>query len=244
MSNKWVAAHANPQGVGDSRPTALQIIEDEGLEGKWHDKVVVVTGTSAGIGIETVRALAATSARVLCTVRDLQKGRSALKDMLESGRVELVEMDNNSLQSVRHAASGILERSGGQVNVLICNAGIMATPYGKTVDGFETQWGVNYLSHFLLFQLLNNAMLAFSSASFNSSFVAVSSSGHQSGSVHIGNHGFDDGKTYSPFAAYGQSETAMTWLANYVDRTFGDSGLHACVVIRDWRSLTPDYYTR
>lgn len=187
----------------------LQIIEDEGLEGKWHDKVIVVTGTSAGIGVETVRALAATGARVLRTVRDLQKGCSALENMLECGRVELVEMDNNSLQSVRHAALSILERSGGQVNVLICDAGVIAPPYGKTDDGFETQWGVNYLSHFLLFHLLNNAMLAFSSASFNSSLVAVSSSGHQSGSVHIGSHGFDDGKTYSPFAAYGQSKTAM-----------------------------------
>lgn len=89
------------------------------------------------MGIETVRALAATGATVYCTVRDMKKGEQALEGLLKPGKVELVLMDNNSLQTVREAAKIVLEKSGGKLNVIVNNAGIMTTPEGKTVDGFE-----------------------------------------------------------------------------------------------------------
>lgn len=60
MASKYAAAHKNPQGPGDARPTALQIIQDEGLEGKLQDKTFLITGCSSGIGVETARAVAAT----------------------------------------------------------------------------------------------------------------------------------------------------------------------------------------
>ncbi|KAM0511843.1 hypothetical protein ACHAPE_009519 [Trichoderma viride] len=98
--SRYAEAHSNPAGPGDGRPTARQIIKDEAVEGKLSGKVIVVTGTSSGIGIETARALALTGAMLLLTARDLNKAKSALDGILEPERVELVEMDNTSLSSV------------------------------------------------------------------------------------------------------------------------------------------------
>src|SRR6187402_2875884 len=125
--SRYAEAYVDPQGPGDARPTALQIVKDEGLEGKLNGKVIIITGTSSGIGIETSRALSATGATLYLTVRSLSKGQAALADILEPGRVELVEMDLESLASVRAAAKTILAKSD-KVNILINNAGIMATP--------------------------------------------------------------------------------------------------------------------
>ena len=120
--SRYAEAHANPAGPGDARPTALQIIKDEGVEGKLAGKVIVITGTSSGIGIETARVLKLTGAKLLLTARNLEKAKTALDGILEPGRVELVEMDNTSLESVRRAAKDILEKSNNQVNILINNA--------------------------------------------------------------------------------------------------------------------------
>lgn len=137
MPNRYTPAFASPKGAGDARPTSLDIIKDEGLVDKLADKTMLVTGTSSGIGIETVRALAATGATVFGTVRNLDKGKKALDGILEPGKVELLQMDQDSLQSVRDAAKTFLEKSGGKLNVLVNNAGVMETPEGKTADGFE-----------------------------------------------------------------------------------------------------------
>lgn len=123
--NRYESAHSSPQGAGDARPTALQIIHDESLEGKLAGKSIVLTGGSAGIGIETARALSATGATLIITVRDTKKGETALNGILDPGRVSLVNMDNTSLTSVRAAAATILARSNNQVNILINNAGVM-----------------------------------------------------------------------------------------------------------------------
>ncbi|KAI4251646.1 MAG: hypothetical protein L6R42_008304, partial [Xanthoria sp. 1 TBL-2021] len=109
--------------------------------------------------IETARAIAATGAKVLCTVRDVKKGESALADILKPGQVALVNMDLNSLESVRSAAKSVLSQTS-TLNILINNAGIMATPtLVKTADGFESQFGTNHLAHFLLFELLKPTLL-------------------------------------------------------------------------------------
>ena len=188
MPNKYTEAHkaSNLAGPGDARPTALQIIQDEGLVGKLADKVFIVTGCSAGIGPETGRALAATGGKVFLTVRDMKKGAEACKSFLEPGRVELLEMDNNSLDSVRNAAKTFLSKSK-TLNVLVNNAGIMAAPEGKTKDGFESQFGVNHLSHFLFFNLLKDTLIASSTPEFHSRVVNVSSTGHMAGEVQFGN---------------------------------------------------------
>ena len=229
--SRYEAVHANPEGPGDARPTAIQVVKDEGVEGKLQGKVIVVTGTSSGIGIETARALALTGARLLLTARDLKKATTALDGVLVPGLVELVEMDNTSFKSVRDAAAEILAKSNNQVNILINNAGIMALPNLEvTKDGAEMQFGVNHLAHFLLFELLKPALLSSSTPQFNSRLVNLASSAHHiQGINESDNYNFQKGG-YSAMAAYGQSKTANIYMANAIERRYGKHGLHATSV--------------
>jgi NAD(P)-dependent dehydrogenase (short-subunit alcohol dehydrogenase family) len=165
----WV----NRDGPGDSRPTALQIIKDEDLVGKLAGKNIVITGCSSGIGVEAARALHATGATIFATARNEQKLLEIIKELQDddpSNKAPIVPviMDLVSLKSVREGAKTILEKSGGKINILINNAGVMATPRGRTEDGFETQFGTNHIAHFVLFLLLKNALLAASTPELNS----------------------------------------------------------------------------
>ncbi|KAH7080608.1 short-chain dehydrogenase/reductase-like protein [Paraphoma chrysanthemicola] len=226
--SRYAEAHVNPNGPGDARPTAIQIINDEGVQGKLAGKVVVITGTSSGIGIETARALSLTGAKLLLTARDLSKAKTALDGILEPGRIELVQMDNTSLESVRAAAKTILEKSNNQVNILINNAGIMALPkLEKTKDGFEMQFAVNHLAHFLLFQLLKPAMLASASPEFASRVINLSSSAHHVASINDSSDYNFEHIPYNEWVAYGQSKTANIYMANEIERRYGSRGLHA-----------------
>lgn len=118
--NQYATCHLeeNLKGPSDDRPSAQQIIKDNSLEGKLSDKVIIITGCSSGIGVETARALSTTGAVLYLTVRDLVKGTTACADFLEPGRVELLHMDLNSLSSVRAAATDFLSKSK-KLNVLI-----------------------------------------------------------------------------------------------------------------------------
>lgn len=229
--SRYEQAHADPKGPGDARPTVYQIIKDEGVEGKLKGKVIVITGTSSGIGIETSRALALTGAKLILTARDLEKGTNALKGILEPGHIELVEMDNNSLDSVRSAAKIILEKANNQVNILINNAGIMALPNLEyTKDGFEKQLGVNHLSHFLLFELLKPALLASTTSEFSSRVVVLSSSAHHVASINESDNYNFEKTDYDTWVSYGQSKTANLYMANEIERRYGSKGLHSTSV--------------
>ncbi|KAI0442901.1 short chain dehydrogenase [Xylaria telfairii] len=225
--SRYADAHKNTSGAGDARPTALQIIKDEGLEGNLKDKVFLVTGASAGIGVETGRALAATGAKVFLTARSIQKGQEACASFLEPGRVEFLELDTTDLASVRSAAAAFLQKSP-TLNVLVCNAGVMQIPTREeTADGFEMQLGTNYLGHYLLFDLLKDALLKGSTPEFNSRLVNVSSSGHHMSEIVFDDFQLKKPGAYSPWTGYGQSKLAQIYMANYVDRNFGSRGLHA-----------------
>lgn len=224
----YTTAHANPQGAGDARPTALQIIRDEGVEGKLGGKLIVITGSSSGIGLETARALSATGATLFLTARNVKMAETALAGVLEAGRVSLVEMDNNSFASIRAAAGSILKKSNNKVNILINNAGVMGVQsLTLTEDGQEVHFATNYLSGFLLFQLLKPALLASATRDFHSRVVNVSSSAHRAGYLpESDNHNFEKGR-YSHEAAYANSKIASIYLANEIDRRYGSKGLHA-----------------
>ncbi|KAI9152233.1 alcohol dehydrogenase [Paramyrothecium foliicola] len=225
--SRYAAAHANPNGPGDARPTALQIVRDEGAEGKLKDKVVVITGTSSGIGIETARAFSETGARLFLTARDLDKAKSALEAVFDPDRMELIQMNQTSLDSVRTAAKQILNKTN-KVNILIENAGVMAVPNLEfTTNGHELQFGVNHLSHFLFFQLLKPALLAAVTPELNSRVVVVASSAHLAHSINEpDNYNFEK-SDYDPWTAYSQSKTANVYMANELDRRYGSQGLHA-----------------
>jgi NAD(P)-dependent dehydrogenase (short-subunit alcohol dehydrogenase family) len=118
-----------------------------------HGKRILVTGVSAGLGVETARALAAHGAHAVGTARDLTKAQAATEQVRKDaaangGGFELVELDLASLSSSRAAADKLLEK-GEFFDVVIANAGVMATPFGHTTDGFETQFGTNHLGHFV-----------------------------------------------------------------------------------------------
>ncbi|PLB47337.1 putative short-chain dehydrogenase/reductase [Aspergillus steynii IBT 23096] len=213
------------------RPTALSIIQSENMASRLTDKVVVITGISSGIGIEIVRALATTDATMYLLARDTLKAQHALGAIFNPSRMHLVQVDQSSLSSVRAAGSYILSRTR-TVNILINNAGVMAVPERRvTEDGVEMQFGVNHLSHFLLFQVLKDAMLAATEqGEFCSRVVNVSASGHRIHGLNApGEYGFEKGG-YEPWKAYAQSKTANIYMANELERRYGGVGIHATSV--------------
>ena len=125
--SRYAAVHVSPSGPSDSRPTAMDIIKDEGLLGKLFDKVIIVTGGSSGIGIETVRALHATGATIFMPVRDTEKGEAVAESIRASsssgGKIIVMEMKLDSLKSVKEFSTDFLGHSK-QLNVLVNNAGM------------------------------------------------------------------------------------------------------------------------
>jgi NAD(P)-dependent dehydrogenase (short-subunit alcohol dehydrogenase family) len=225
---RYTEAHADPQGAGDGRPTAIQIIRDENLEGKLTGKVIVLTGTTAGIGLETARALSATGATLILTARDLKRAETVLAGILEPGRVSLVEMDQASLASVRSAAAIILEKSNNQVNILVNNAGVLGSKEIQfTQDGHEIHFGINHLSHFLLFHKLKHALIRSSTATFPSRVVMVSSSGHRVCELFQSDDYNMQKQGYNVFLAYPNSKVANVYMANEIERRYSQKGLHA-----------------
>ena len=220
------------QEAGDPiRPTALQIVRDEGLEGKLAGKVIVITGATSGIGVETARALATTGATLFLTAHnetEVKKAETTLAEVLESGGASLILMDLASFASVRAAAADILAKSDGRVNILVNNAGIFGVRDLKlTKDGHETHFATNYLGHFLLFQLLKPALLNCSSPKFQSRVVSVGSSNHRTVELHDSdNYSFEKGG-YDHQKAYPHSKLACIYMANEIDRRYGHRGLHA-----------------
>ena len=125
----YAEQHKSPKGPGDARPTAVKIIEDQGLvaDPSWAGRVVLITGCSAGgLGPETAKAIHLTGADVYITVRDAAKGKEIADEVKadgKPGKVEVIVMDLNSLKSVRTGAEEFLRKSGNKLNVLINNAG-------------------------------------------------------------------------------------------------------------------------
>jgi NAD(P)-dependent dehydrogenase (short-subunit alcohol dehydrogenase family) len=184
-------------------------------------KRVLVTGVSAGLGVETARALAAHGAEVVGTARDLAKAERALAEA-GARNVELVEMDLASLRSVRAAADALLA-DGRTFDLVIANAGVMATPFGRTADGFETQFGTNHLGHFVLVNRIAPLMRP------GARLVNVASSGHRFSDVDLDDPNFER-TPYDTFVAYGRSKTANILFAIEFDRRHKARGVRATAV--------------
>ena len=145
-------------------------------EAKLDGKVVIITGANTGIGKETAIDLAKRNARVILACRSQEKGKKAEVDVRrESGNndVHFRQLDLSSFTSIRKFAKEVLEEES-RVDILINNAGVMYCPYAKTEDGFETQFGVNHLGHFLLTNLLLDRIIQ----APEGRIINVSSSGH------------------------------------------------------------------
>lgn len=192
-----------------------------------HGKRILVTGVSAGLGVETARALAARGANVIGAARDLEKAKHAIADARRDtaaagGSIELVALDLASLASVR-ACADKLQEEGKSLDVIIANAGVMATPFGKTADGFETQFGTNHLGHFVLVNRLASLIAS------GGRVVALASSGHRFANVDLGDPGFER-TPYDPFVAYGRSKTANILFAVAFDQRHQARGVRATAV--------------
>src|ERR1700758_2492443 len=201
---------------------------DEVLSGiDLHGKRVLVTGVSAGIGVETARALAAHGAHVTGAARDLEKAAAATAQVRKDaaangGSFELIALDLASLKSVRACADKLLAR-GEAFDVVIANAGVMATPFGHTVDGFETQFGTNHLGHFVLVNRIASLI------SGGGRLINLSSAGHRYSNVNLEDPNFERTQ-YEPFVAYGRSKTANILFAVAFDRRHRDRGVRAAAV--------------
>ncbi|EHK44487.1 hypothetical protein TRIATDRAFT_266022 [Trichoderma atroviride IMI 206040] len=225
LMSRYAEAHANQKGPGDARPTALQIIKDEQREGNMTDRVVLITGCSSGLGVETARAMKATGATVFVTARNMDKAKEALGDILDGDRVHLLKLNLESFDSVRSCVEEFKSKSS-TLNIIIENAGIRHVPLGRTSDGYERHWGTNHLSHFLLLELLRPTLLASSTSEFCSRAVIVSSTAHRNAPMDFGDLNWEKRK-YDHAIAYGQSKLANVYTASESERRYGAQGLHA-----------------
>jgi NAD(P)-dependent dehydrogenase (short-subunit alcohol dehydrogenase family) len=201
---------------------------DEVLEGTDLSGIrVLVTGVSAGLGVETARALARRGAQVVGAARDLVKAKSATAQVradaeVGGGSIELVELDLASLASVRACADALRAR-GEPFDLVIANAGVMATPFGHTADGFETQFGTNHLGHFVLVNRISPLLRT------GARLVSLASSGHRFSDVDLDDPNFER-TPYEPFIGYGRSKTANILFAVEFDRRHRARGVRAAAV--------------
>ncbi len=179
-------------------------------------KVIIVTGANSGLGFESSRAFAEKNATVVMAVRNMDKGEAARTDILKAvpdAKLDMINLDMSSLDSVREFAETFKARYD-RLDVLLNNAGLMAIPRQKTVDGFEMQLGVNHLGHFALTGRLLPALLN----TPGGRVVTVSSNLHRSGNLD-----FDDLNwelDYNKWPAYGRSKLANLLFAYELDRKF------------------------
>ena len=190
-------------------------------------KRVLVTGVSAGIGVETARTLVAHGAHVTGAARDLAKADAATAQVRKDaaangGTFDLVALDLASLKSVRACADELLAR-GEVFDVIIANAGVMATPFGHTADGFETQFGTNHLGHFLLVNRIARLIRT------GGRLINLASSGHRFANVDLDDPDFER-SAYDPFVAYGRSKTANVLFAVAFDERHRARGVRAAAV--------------
>ncbi|MCB8881616.1 SDR family NAD(P)-dependent oxidoreductase [Acidisoma cellulosilytica] len=182
-------------------------------------KRVLVTGVSAGLGIETARALAAHGATVVGTVRDIEKGQTATAGI---PGITLVQMDLASLASIRAAADKLVA-DGKPLDLIIANAGVMACPKSVTADGFEMQFGTNHLGHFVFVNRIASLLQP------GGRLVNLSSAGHRFSDVNLEDPNFEH-TDYTEFGAYGRSKTANILFAVEFDRRHKARGVRATAV--------------
>jgi NAD(P)-dependent dehydrogenase (short-subunit alcohol dehydrogenase family) len=186
-----------------------------------NGKVVIVTGSSSGIGYEAARVLANKGAETIIAVRNLDKGNDAARKIRSQNAgviVNVMKLDLADLDSVNRFVEDFRGKFS-RLDRLINNAGVMIPPYSKTTDGFELQFGTNHLGHFAL----TARLITLLQLTQNARIVNVSSSAHRVGRID-----FDDltweKRTYKPWRAYGDSKIANLYFTYELDRRLKASG--------------------
>jgi NAD(P)-dependent dehydrogenase (short-subunit alcohol dehydrogenase family) len=201
---------------------------EEVLQGvNLRGKRILITGVSAGIGVETARALAAHGAHVVGAARDLAKAEAATKQVRNDataggGSFELIALDLGNLKNVRACADALLAK-GERFDVVIANAGVMATPFAYTVDGFEMQFGTNHLGHFVFVNRIAPLIRK------GGRLINLSSAGHRYANVDLEDPNFER-TPYDPMVAYGRSKTANILFGVAFDKRHQNRGVRAAAV--------------
>jgi NAD(P)-dependent dehydrogenase (short-subunit alcohol dehydrogenase family) len=212
-----------PEKFG-AKSTADEVLSDVDLTRKRF----LITGTSSGIGLETARSLAAHGASVVGAVRDIGKAELTTATVRNAaskggGSLELIRLDLASLQSVRACADKLLA-DGQPFDAIIANAGVMATPFGRTIDGFEVQFGTNHLGHFALINGIEPLLAE------NGRLVVLSSLAHRGADIDLDDPNFEQ-QAYDPWVAYSRSKTANSLFAVEFNRRHRDRGIRAASVM-------------
>lgn len=224
---------------------SAQSTADEVLDGcDISSRHVLITGVSAGLGVETARVLAARGASVVGAARNLEKARQATKPVVEQvangGGIELVELDLASLKSVRTCADR-LNAIGQPFDVVIANAGVMACPFGRTEDGFETQFGTNHLGHFVLVNRIASLIKP------GGRFISLSSVAHRISDVDLDDPNFEQ-SPYQSLTAYGRSKSANALFSvefgkRHAARGISGTAVHPGAILETelQRHITPEF---
>ena len=183
-------------------------------------RIAVVTGANTGLGFETALALARKDCKVIMACRNQGKAEQAMADIRKefpNADLEFIKLDLNSLKSVREFAKAYSEKYD-KLDLLINNAGLMIPPLMRTEDGFESQFGVNHLGHFLLTNLLFPTI----NKTENARVVSLSSIAHKSGRIQFDDPNWEN--SYSRSDAYNQSKVACLMFAYELQRRLNDAG--------------------
>ncbi|MEU3271836.1 oxidoreductase [Saccharomonospora sp. NPDC006951] len=201
----------------------------DGYGGAWAERdigdqtgrTVLITGANSGLGLRTAKVLAAKGATVLLACRSEERGRQALRDVevVATAQPALIPLDLADLTSVRGSVTAVRDLTGGTLDVLINNAGVMGTPKGTTADGFETQFGTNHLGHAALTWLLMPALRGAKAARV----VTVSSLTASGGRIDLDDPFFEH-RRYNPATAYAQAKLANQVFAMELDRRLRAAG--------------------
>lgn len=205
------------------KTTTEDVLSGISLKGKR----VLITGVSAGLGVETARILVAHGADVTGTARNLRKAEKNTQGILDaveagSGGFEMVQLDLADLNNIRACADRLVSQ-GQPFDIVIANAGVMATPQGATADGIELQFGTNYLGHFALLTGITPLLHK------GSRVVILSSAAHHIADIDLEDINFER-TPYDRWLAYGRSKTACALLAVEFDRRYSPQGIRAVAV--------------
>lgn len=203
-----------------AKSTSEEVLEGVDLTNKRY----LITGVSSGMGIEIARSLVNHGAEVVGTARNLKKAEDATGDVRlaakeSGGSFDIITLDLADLESVRVAADKLMA-DGRTFDAIIANAGVMAIPFERTKDGFETQFATNYLGHFLLVNRIASLIRN------GGRLVTVSSNGHRWADIDLEDPNFEK-RPYDPWVSYGGAKTAVVLFAVEFDRRNRNRGIRA-----------------